>query len=136
ALMLAVPLGVWSAYRKGQRFDRWTATSLFGLMAMPTFLLGLVLIQLFVFNPGPARIAVAALGLMALLVWGGEMFREWRRSRQPMTRNLIAIVVAAALLGVLVGAWPEFPRQGFARLDGEGGLGENLRHVALPVLTV
>lgn len=136
ALILAIPLGVWSAYRKGQRFDRWTATSLFGLMAMPTFLMGLLLIQLFVFNPGTTRIGVGVLGVLGLAVWAGELLREWRRSRQPMRRSLIAIAAVTALLVLLIWAWPEFPRQGFVRLTGEEGPWENLRHVALPVLTV
>lgn len=136
ALALSIPLGVWSAYRRGERFDRWTSTSLFAVMAMPTFLLGLVLIQLFVFNPGPARIAVGVLGAVGLAVWGAEVFREWRRSRRPMVRSLVAMASATAILIAMIWAWPEFPRQGFARLTGPGGLWENLRHVALPVLTV
>ncbi|MFF2027293.1 ABC transporter permease, partial [Streptomyces sp. NPDC058171] len=36
---------------------------------------------------------------------------------------------------VLVLVMPDFPRQGFVRI-GEGGLGENLRTVALPVLVL
>ncbi len=136
ALLLAIPLGVWSAHRKGERFDRWTATTLFGLMAMPTFLMGLLLIQLFVFNPGPARIGVGVLGALVLAIWGTGLLRERRRSKESMTRPLIAIAAAAVLLILLLWAWPEFPRQGFARLTGEQGLSENLRHVALPVLTV
>lgn len=43
ALLIAVPLGVYSAYRAGSRFDRTTSATLFGLLAIPNFALALVL---------------------------------------------------------------------------------------------
>lgn len=43
ALVLAVPLGVITAYRAGTRFDRATNTTAFALLSVPNFVLGLVL---------------------------------------------------------------------------------------------
>jgi len=43
ALVFAVPLGVYSAYRAGSRFDRTASATLFGLLAIPNFALALVL---------------------------------------------------------------------------------------------
>jgi peptide/nickel transport system permease protein len=43
ALVIAIPLGVYSAYRAGSRFDRTTSATLFGLLAIPNFALALVL---------------------------------------------------------------------------------------------
>jgi peptide/nickel transport system permease protein len=43
ALVLAVPLGVITAYRAGSRFDRATNTTAFALLSLPNFVLGLVL---------------------------------------------------------------------------------------------
>ncbi|HMG42916.1 MAG TPA: ABC transporter permease [Acidimicrobiales bacterium] len=43
ALVIAVPMGVLTAYRAGTRFDRATNASAFGLLALPNFVLALVL---------------------------------------------------------------------------------------------
>jgi peptide/nickel transport system permease protein len=43
ALIFAIPLGVYSAYRAGSRFDRTTSATLFGLLALPNFALALML---------------------------------------------------------------------------------------------
>jgi peptide/nickel transport system permease protein len=43
ALLLAVPLGVITAYRSGTRFDRAANTTAFALLSLPNFVLGLVL---------------------------------------------------------------------------------------------
>jgi peptide/nickel transport system permease protein len=47
ALVLAVPLGVWSAYRSGGVADRVITGGTFGLLSIPSFMIGLVLIYLF-----------------------------------------------------------------------------------------
>jgi peptide/nickel transport system permease protein len=44
ALVVAVPLGVWSAYRAGSRFDRLVSLSMAGLISVPTFLAGLLVL--------------------------------------------------------------------------------------------
>lgn len=43
ALVLAIPLGVATAYRAGSKFDKAVNSSSFGFLAIPNFVLGLVL---------------------------------------------------------------------------------------------
>ena len=43
ALVVAIPLGVLTAYRAGSRFDKAANTTAFGLLAIPNFALALVL---------------------------------------------------------------------------------------------
>ena len=43
ALVVAIPLGVLTAYRAGSRFDKLTNTGAFALLAIPNFVLGLAL---------------------------------------------------------------------------------------------
>ena len=43
ALAVAIPFGVFTAYRAGTRFDRATNATAFGLLALPNFVLGLLL---------------------------------------------------------------------------------------------
>ncbi|CCG03707.1 ABC transporter permease [Blastococcus saxobsidens] len=44
ALALAIPLGVFSAYRAGSRFDKAVTGTTFGLLALPNFIFALLLI--------------------------------------------------------------------------------------------
>jgi peptide/nickel transport system permease protein len=44
ALLFAIPLGVFTAYRSGSREDRAINTTAFGLLAMPNFVLGIILV--------------------------------------------------------------------------------------------
>ena len=46
AVLVAIPLGAWSAYRAGRMFDRATSAVSFGVVAIPPFLLGLILVAL------------------------------------------------------------------------------------------
>ena len=50
ALSLAVPLGVWSAHRRGSPFDRATLFGCLVLLSTPVFVLALALITLFALN--------------------------------------------------------------------------------------
>ncbi|HKE74024.1 MAG TPA: ABC transporter permease [Acidimicrobiales bacterium] len=43
ALVIAIPLGVMTAYRAGSRFDRGSNATAFGLLAIPNFALALIL---------------------------------------------------------------------------------------------
>lgn len=47
ALAVAVPLGLFSAYRAGSRFDRLVSSTSFGLLALPSFMLAVFLIYTF-----------------------------------------------------------------------------------------
>jgi peptide/nickel transport system permease protein len=47
ALLVAVPLGAWSAWRAGGRFDRATTAGSFAVASFPPFLVGIFLVWLF-----------------------------------------------------------------------------------------
>ena len=47
ALAIAVPCGIFSAWRSGSNFDRATMGTSLGLLSMPPFLIGILLIYLF-----------------------------------------------------------------------------------------
>lgn len=47
ALLMAIPFGVFSAYRANSTADKAITTSTFGLLAVPTFVMALLLIYLF-----------------------------------------------------------------------------------------
>jgi peptide/nickel transport system permease protein len=50
ALVVSVPLAMWSAYRAGGRFDRIMSSTTFGLISVPSFLGGIILLLLFAIN--------------------------------------------------------------------------------------
>lgn len=70
ALVLAIPLAMWSAYKEGGRIDRLISASMFAVLSVPSFLIGLVLI--------------------AVLVNGLGLFprAEWVRLSDSITGNL------------------------------------------------
>lgn len=47
ALLIALPLGLWAGWREGRAADRWITGAAFGALAVPHFVLGLLLILLF-----------------------------------------------------------------------------------------
>jgi peptide/nickel transport system permease protein len=47
ALLIAVPLGVYTAYRAGRRVDNVVSTSAFGVLAVPNFVLAILMIFFF-----------------------------------------------------------------------------------------
>lgn len=47
ALLMAVPLAMWSAYHAGGRVDRIISAGTFGVLSLPSFLAGLLLITVF-----------------------------------------------------------------------------------------
>lgn len=46
-LLIALPLGIWAGYREGSFVDRLVSGSAFGVLAVPHFVLGLLLILVF-----------------------------------------------------------------------------------------
>ncbi|WP_204164512.1 ABC transporter permease [Nocardioides daejeonensis] len=52
ALVVSVPLAMWSAYNEGGRIDRAIGAFTFGLLSLPSFLVGLVLIAVLVNSMG------------------------------------------------------------------------------------
>jgi ABC-type dipeptide/oligopeptide/nickel transport system permease component len=55
ALVIAVPLAVWSAYRRDRPFDRAGSIASFGFVAVPQIVLGVVLVFIFVSSWGGSR---------------------------------------------------------------------------------
>ena len=80
ALLLAIPMGMWSAYRAGKSFDRATAATSFAFVSLPPFLLGLLLVYFF------------ALTLEILPVTG------WVRLTEDFGENLRHAALPAAAL--------------------------------------
>ncbi|MFD4343310.1 ABC transporter permease [Streptomyces coelicoflavus] len=52
ALLIAVPLAMWSAYREGSAADRIIGAGTFGVLSVPSFLAGLLLILVLVNSAG------------------------------------------------------------------------------------
>jgi peptide/nickel transport system permease protein len=52
ALLIAIPLGVLSAHRQGTIVDRAASTTAFGLLALPSYVVALLLIMIFPFGFG------------------------------------------------------------------------------------
>src|SRR5699024_10764404 len=134
SLVIAVPVAVWSAYRRGGVFDQISSIAAFAFISVPSFVGGLLLIYLFVFNHGLAQQLVLGAGaivgvLVALSPVGRRGGPRGGWGRALLARPVIGLVVAAI-------AWflPEFPRQGFVPIAD--GLGDNLRSIALPALTM
>lgn len=48
ALVVAVPLAMWSAYNEGGRIDRTISAGMFAILSVPSFLIGLILIAVLV----------------------------------------------------------------------------------------
>ena len=137
ALLISIPVGVWSAYRFGRGFDRVASGVAFGLISMPSFLLALLLVFVVVFRPDAVRGLIVGIAVLSALVLA---YGAWGARGQQLTaahrrRRVVAALAVVALGVLLVALLPEFPRQGFARI-GTAGLAENLRTVFLPVLTL
>jgi peptide/nickel transport system permease protein len=137
ALVISVPVGVWAAYREGSRFDSWSGGMAAGLISIPPFLSALFLIFFFVFHQEIPRYVFLVVGaLVAIGVIGGS--RHWFRvgERGPGTRRVVFGVALAAIVVLVWGFWPDFPRIDFVRLTSGEGIHENLRSAFLPALAL
>lgn len=137
SLLVAIPLGMWTAYRARAPIDTVTSGVAFAAISIPSFLSALLLIFLVIFNTGVVKglIAVAAFTIVA-----GAVFRNVRRGRKEgwdrsLTWPFVGVAVVTVVAALLVVAMPTFPRQGFVRIS-DGGIVENLRSVFLPALTL
>lgn len=141
SLLIAVPLALRTAYRPGDVVDRAATTGAFGAISTPPFLAGLLMVFFFVFNPGMVKVGIAGVGVVlavsvARSAWkriGGIPASSMRTA--AILRSAAGLFSIVAISALLVRFLPSFPRQGFVRIS-EGGLGDNLKSVALPVLTL
>jgi peptide/nickel transport system permease protein len=141
SVLVALPVAMRTAYRSGDVVDRAATGLAFGAISIPVFLAGLLFVFFFVFNPTVVQVVLAVVGgllVVGLARWG------WRRGRweppgparsRAVGVGLVWAGVAAVATVVVVVFFPDFPRQGFVRIE-EGGLRENLLYVALPVFTL
>ncbi len=150
ALIVSIPLGVWTAYRLNGRMDRALSASAFGIISIPSFLAGLLLIFFFVLNEDIPRyiVLIAGLFIAGVLFWqlisksvgffGGNNDQQaaLETAEPPPYLKLAGAAALGGLAVLLFFWWPSFPRQGFARLTSEEGIIENLRSAFLPAVTI
>lgn len=137
SLAIAVPVAVWSAYRRGGVFDQISSVVAFAFISVPSFVAGLLLIYLFVFNRSLAQQIILGLAVViGLAVALSPLGRRGARSEpgRMWSRALIGGLVVGGILALIALFLPEFPRQGYVPIAE--GLGENLRSIALPALTL
>ncbi|MFN0034139.1 MAG: ABC transporter permease [Saprospiraceae bacterium] len=146
AYLMAVPLGVEMARRKGRWFDRWSKRALFFLYSMPVFWLGGMLILLFT-NTEWGKAAIPSVYFDINYSWKpGISFGVWWTANAskivlPVTiLTLHALAVLAlqmrnGMLGVL--------GQDYIRTARAKGVGEEevywshaLRNALFPIITV
>lgn len=137
SLAIAVPVAVWSAYRRGGVFDQVASIVAFAFISVPSFVAGLLLIYLLVFNHSLAQqLILGAAVVIGLAVALSPLGRRGGPGSPGVMwgRALIGGVAVGAVLALLALFLPEFPRQGYVPLAD--GLGENLRSIALPAITL
>ncbi len=137
ALALSIPAGMLAASRAGSRVDKSVAVGSSALISIPSFVSGLLLVYLFVFNPDvPQTLAMVAWGGAAVWIVASIARGIGRRDLETsdvVLRGLGAIACAGMCV-LAWRVWPSFPRQGFARISDD--LTENLRTAFLPALTI
>lgn len=82
ALLIAIPLGVYSAYRAGGAVDRTTSVVAFGFISIPDFVLGIVLI------------------FVVALKWGLAPATGWVPLSQSVVGNLQTVILPAVTLAI------------------------------------
>ena len=82
SILLAIPLGVFSAYRANGAVDRTITTASFGLLAIPSFMSALLLLYVF----------AVYLGIFPAT--------GWTRITDDLGRNLRGVVLPATALGI------------------------------------
>ncbi|MER7006001.1 ABC transporter permease [Dactylosporangium sp. NPDC000555] len=82
ALLIAIPLGVYGAYRAGGPVDRTTSVVAFGFISIPDFVLGIVLI------------------FVVALKWGLAPATGWVPLSESLLGNLQSVILPAVTLAI------------------------------------
>ena len=142
ALLVSIPLGIFTALYQGRLFDRFSSGTAFAAIALPSFLLGLLLKFFFVDNDRQEisrnLVVVLILFIAAWLLWRAlaQLVAKGSRKQNYSTDFSLAVVVIAVAVAFYLW-WPDdFKSGGFARLTSDEGLLANLRDALLPALTI
>lgn len=142
ALVVSIPLGIFTALYQGRFFDRFSSGTAFAAIALPSFLLGLLLKFFFVDNDrqdiSRNFVVILILFIAAWLIWRAlaQLVAKGSRKQNYSTDFSLAVVVIAVAVAFYVW-WPDdFKSGGFARLTSDEGLLANLRDALLPALTI
>ena len=142
ALLVSIPLGIFAALYQGRLFDRFSSGTAFAAIALPSFLLGLLLKFFFVDNDrqdiSRNFVVILILFVAAWLIWRAlaQLVAKGSKKQDYSTDFLLAVVVIAVAVAFYVW-WPDdFKSGGFARLTSDEGLLANLRDALLPALTI
>lgn len=141
ALALSIPAALVAASSPAAPPDRILSSAAFSVIAIPSFLLALLLIFLFVFHHGVAQWLLALLALGAAAYVADRVRRAARRyppdrRGRYVARSGLLLIGGLAVVLIAVYFMPDFPRQGFVRITSGEGIAANLRSAALPALTL
>lgn len=132
-VLVGIPLGVWAAYRAGGMVDRIIGLFTFGLISVPVFVMGFVVILLLVFRPHTVGLFVLLACVAGAATLAGRSFVG--RDRPRLTAARVGAAAVLVLVGVAIWATiPVFPRQGWVPLTHS--VGGNLKSAFLPALTL
>jgi peptide/nickel transport system permease protein len=109
ALVIAIPLGVYSAVRHGSTFDRSATVGAVGLYAMPDFYLALLLVILFALKFREWGLPSLPVGGMVDPRGGGDLLDRIQHMIMPV----------AALALVQIGGWSIFFRSSMLETLGQ-----------------
>jgi peptide/nickel transport system permease protein len=141
ALLFAVPAALVAAARPNGPPDRFLSGAAFAVIAIPSFLLALILIFFFVFNHGLTQWILLVANLAIAAYFADRIRTNARRYPSAAKRRYVQraggllLVVTLAVLGLLY-LMPDYPRQGWVRLTSDEGILENLRSAVLPAVAL
>ena len=142
ALLVSIPLGIFAALYQGRLFDRFSSGTAFAAIALPSFLLGLLLKFFFVDNDrqeiSKNLVLALILFIAAWLLWRvlAQLVAQSSRKQSYSSDFSLAVLVIAVAVAFYLW-WPDdFKSGGFARLTSDEGLLANLRDALLPALTI
>lgn len=132
ALAVGIPLGAWAAAKANSIADSLITTSTFALLAVPVFVMGLIVVQLFVFKTETLKVVFLVAGVALSVLMVVSLLR--RGDQRPGVGAWVGAAVPVALGGLLWATLPVFPRQGWVPLSRD--VGGNLQSAFLPSLTL